>query len=59
MKTYTIDYRYALGSFLDWREIKWNSSNENTSVTFHLESDEQFAKLILDYAEWVEDIEAL
>lgn len=56
MKSYTIDYRYALGSFLDWREVKWIPSDDDTSVTFQLENDEQFATLILEYAEWVENI---
>ena len=59
MKSYTIDYRYALGSFLDLREVKWTPSDDDTSVTFQLENDEQFATLILEYAEWVENIEAL
>ena len=59
MKSYTINYRYSLGSFLDFIEVKWTPSDDDTSVTFQLESDEQFASLILDYAEWVENIESL
>ena len=58
MKSYTIDYRYALGSFLDSNDINW-SVNDGTSVTLELENDEKFASLILEYAEWVENIEAL
>lgn len=58
MKSYTINYRYAIGSFLDSNGTDW-SVNDGTSVTLQLENDEHFASLILEYAEWVENIEAL
>ena len=57
MKSYTIDYLPSLSSFLDEKDIIWYGNVDNYTVTFELENDQQFTNLIMDYEEWLENID--
>lgn len=57
MKSYTIDHLPSLSSFLDEKDIIWYGNVDNYTVTFELENDQHFTNLILEYEEWLENID--